>query len=988
MAGASDPLEDMLFNEVDEKAVSDLVGSLESQLGDRKAPVASYSDGKREGAPSAVSHFSGKVRDQVGSLEQPQQGHPKAGLNQEPGANEPLSGKTLTSSTSSVAAGAVITTGASLQTVGASPSSISPIQGPATLPTQSAAASFHRSAVLGPSPTPSPNVLPAAIRSASPGLQSLNGSTGAVKLANSPAVPPPAGAGTVISTVSAGSSAVIAPMASQPNFPVPQSTVAASPTIALQRHPSPVTGVSQNGVEPKGAPLVTQGAPSPSASTSQVINHNNPLMHNKMLVPSQAVSGSSVILGTTQPPATVQSPISQTQTSTAVIGVKPSVNGVGQPTVAVVRPPGAPVMATAIQQQRPGLVATTTRAAAPQPQPQLAVRPQQQTTIQLPPGFTIPPGMVLVRTETGQLVMVPQQVLAQAQAKTQQGQATVANISPRPVTPTAGAAIRVSTAAAPGATQTVRLASPGQTRMIQSPSPATTVQAITVAPGATVATVKMTAPQKGQTVITAGGQAMAKPVNAPATMTNTTPVTPARVTVVSQEMQENVKKCKNFLATLIKLASHNSPSPETSKNVKALVQDLLDAKIEPEEFTTRLQAELKSSPQPYLIPFLKKSLPALRQSLLSSQQSLMPAPGTSTPVMVAPAAINTTTTTIRPRMPISPATSTVRLNTPLANTSTLGVGRTGVQTVQTRTPMVISQTLRPQGALVRGPMTIAGKSTHVTLAAQANQRKLSDPGGGTFRDDDDINDVASMAGVNLNEENARILATSSELVGTKIRSCKDEAFLPPGLLHRRIVDTAKKLGVTEVPLEVVNYISHATQSRLRSLLEKVSAIAQHRIDGGKDEEQYDQTSDVRSQLRFFEQLERMEKQRKDEQEREILMKAAKSRARQEDPEQARLKQKAKEMQQQELAQIRQRDANLTALAAIGPRRKRKLDAMGAASAGTEVASGSGAGSSAASSSRQQLRQRITRVNLRDFIFCLEQERSSARSLLLYKALLK
>lgn len=40
-------------------------------------------------------------------------------------------------------------------------------------------------------------------------------------------------------------------------------------------------------------------------------------------------------------------------------------------------------------------------------------------------------------------------------------------------------------------------------------------------------------------------------------------------------MQENVKKCKNFLATLIKLASHNSPSPETSKNVKALVQDLL-----------------------------------------------------------------------------------------------------------------------------------------------------------------------------------------------------------------------------------------------------------------------------------------------------------------------------------------------------------------------------------------------------------------------------
>ncbi|GLD72256.1 transcription initiation factor TFIID subunit 4-like isoform X2, partial [Lates japonicus] len=712
MAGASDPLEDMLFTEVDEKAVSDLVGSLESQLGDRKTPAASYSDGKREAAPAAAGQFSGKVRDQVGSVE-PQQGHPKAGLTQEPGANEPLSGQTLSSSTSSVAAGAVITAGAGLQTVGAAPPTASPGPGPVTLPTQPAAASFHRAAVLGPSAAPSSSIAPAAepIGTGSPGLQSLNGNGGAVKLVNSPAVPPPAGASTVISTVSAGGSAIIASMASQPNFPVPQSSVA-SPAVALQRHPSPVASVAQNGVDPKGGQLVTQGAPSPSASTSQVMNHSNPLMHTKML-----------------------SPISQTQTGTstatvtlAPAGVKPAMNGVGQPAVAVVRPPGAPVVATSIQQQRPGLVASPTRAAAPQLP--LAVRPQQQTTIQLPPGFTMPPGMVLVRTETGQLVMVPQQVLAQAQAKTQQAQ-TVTNIAQRPATPTAGAAIRVSTATTvPGTPQTVRLASPAPTRMVQSPS--STVQAITVAPG---------------------GAAVTTP--AP------TATPPARVTVVSQEMQENVKKCKNFLATLIKLASHNSPSPDTSKNVKALVQDLLDAKIEPEEFTTRLQAELKSSPQPYLIPFLKKSLPALRQSLLSSQQ---------------------------PRLPISPAGSTVRLNAPLTNTTALAVGRPGVQTVQTRTPIVIGQTLRPQGTLIRGPTTIIGKSV-VNLTAQANQKKLSDPGGGTFRDDDDINDVASMAGVNLNEENARILATSSELVGTKIRSCKDESFLPTGLLHRRILDT-------------------------------------------------------------------------------------------------------------------------------------------------------------------------------------------------------
>ncbi|CAB1322817.1 unnamed protein product, partial [Coregonus sp. 'balchen'] len=963
MAGASDPLEDMLFNEVDEKAVSDLVGSLESQLVSQKTSPATYSNIKREGSTGAVSQFSGKLRDQVGSLEPPQQGHPKAVLNAEPIANQAISNKIITTSTSSITTGGVLHAGTNLQTYGAASQTISTAP-PGSVTLSAQPTSFNRGTVLGPAGTsvvtaPNPNITTTTtIRTASPGLQSFNGSTVAVKLVNSPAASEVgSGSSTVISTVSAGNSNIIVSMTSQPpslpNFPGPQqSAVATTPTIALQRQPNLMAIASQNGViDPKVSAVVTQGAGSLGATTTQVMNHSNTLMHTKMVAPNQPVSaGQSIILGGSPSPVVVNSPISQAQSvgsPTLTAGVKPTVNGVGQPTVTIVRPPGAPVMATSVQQQRPGLLASTTRTAAPQ----LAIRPPQKTTIQLPPGFTIPPGMVLVRTDTGQLVMVPQQVLAQAQAKTQQGQAAVSNISPQPGTPTAGAT-RVSTPSqAPGTPQAVRLASPFQARMAQSPSPSSPAiqKAITMAPaGASVTmapagasvSVKMTTPQKAQSVIT-GGQAMVKPGAVRPTITLNTPAASASASPttgtapVSQEMQENVKKCKNFLSTLIKLASHNSPSPDTSKNVKTLVQDLLDAKIEPEEFTTSLQAELKSSPQPYLIPFLKKSLPALRLSLLNNQQSLLAS--TSASALAIPS-----TTTIRARLP---ATGIVR--TP---TTALGVRRAGVQGVQTRMPMVISQTIRPQGVVTRGPAIIPGRS----------------PVG---IDDDDINDVASMAGVNLNEENARIMATNSELVGTKIRS-------------------SKRFGVTEVPAETVNYISHATQARLRSMLEKVSTIAQHRTDGGKDEEWYEPSTDVRAQLRFFEQLDRMEKQRKDEQEREVLLKAAKSRARQEDPEQARLKAKAKEMQQAEQAQIRQREANLTALAAIGPRKKRKMDSPGSSTSGTEVASGSGDGSSTAVSSRQQLRQRITRVNLRDFIFCLEQERATSRSLLLYKALLK
>ncbi len=55
-----------------------------------------------------------------------------------------------------------------------------------------------------------------------------------------------------------------------------------------------------------------------------------------------------------------------------------------------------------------------------------------------------------------------------------------------------------------------------------------------------------------------------------------------------------------------------------------------------------------------------------------------------------------------------------------------------------------------------------------------------------FRDDDDINDVATMGGVNLNEESRNIMATNSELMTGQMRSCKDQYFLQSQALTARI----------------------------------------------------------------------------------------------------------------------------------------------------------------------------------------------------------
>merc|ERR1719397_254573 len=72
-------------------------------------------------------------------------------------------------------------------------------------------------------------------------------------------------------------------------------------------------------------------------------------------------------------------------------------------------------------------------------------------------------------------------------------------------------------------------------------------------------------------------------------------------------------KCKNFLATLLRLVK---AQPEgVARNVRGLIKGLIDGHVEPELFTTKLQKELNSSPQPCLAPFLKKSLPYLQQSL-------------------------------------------------------------------------------------------------------------------------------------------------------------------------------------------------------------------------------------------------------------------------------------------------------------------------------------------------------------------------------------
>lgn len=178
--------------------------------------------------------------------------------------------------------------------------------------------------------------------------------------------------------------------------------------------------------------------------------------------------------------------------------------------------------------------------------------------------------------------------------------------------------------------------------------------------------------------------------------------------------------------------------------------------------------------------------------------------------------------------------------------------------------------------------------------------------------DDDINDVAAMGGVNLAEESQRILG-STELIGTQIRSCKDEIFLHLPALQAKIRQAMLRHGLEEPGHDVAVLISHAAQERLKNIVEKLAVIAEHRIDIIKVsvvgnvracvlflstgfvrtqvDPRYEVTKDVRGQIKFLEELDKAEQKRHEEQEREMLMRAAKSRSKNEDAEHMKLKAK-------------------------------------------------------------------------------------------------
>ncbi|XP_064076431.1 transcription initiation factor TFIID subunit 4 isoform X3 [Vanessa tameamea] len=524
---------------------------------------------------------------------------------------------------------------------------------------------------------------------------------------------------------------------------------------------------------------------------------------------------------------------------------------------------------------------------------------------------------------------------------------------------------------------------------------------------------------------------VATPVQLPTVTTIPTPSPqPQQPTVTTQKPLDNTKeKCRNFLANLLDLSSKEPKSVE--RNVRNLIQELIDAQVEPEEFCDRLERLLNASPQPCLIGFLKKSLPLLRQSLVikelvieginppsphvafstlsgpapqpvlaSSNIPMLDDEGSSSPILTpllppvmpmippqppSPIPVNITVQSVAQQKPPPKAGSTIAVLQNIPVHTKLNVTKVG-KTMPVNSKSGFTRSTSSSSAL--STVLTAGKSLLKDKEKKATMQFTQPFVDDKMAGDDDINDVAAMGGVNLAEETQRILG-STEMIGTQIRSCKDEYLVPLSLMQSRLKAVAAKHGLEEPSPEVAAICCHAVHERLKNLIEKLAVIAQHRIDmiTKQSDLRYETTQDVKGQLKFLEELDRVDKKRREDSEREMLLRAAKSRSKNEDPEQAKLKAKAKEMQRAELEELRQREANLTALQAIGPRKKPRLDGPGGSGDSALGASSHGSGG-ISGRSQLALRTRLKRINLRDMIFLLEQQNETSRSQMLYRSYLK
>nr|CAH8872364.1 unnamed protein product [Trichobilharzia regenti] len=135
---------------------------------------------------------------------------------------------------------------------------------------------------------------------------------------------------------------------------------------------------------------------------------------------------------------------------------------------------------------------------------------------------------------------------------------------------------------------------------------------------------------------------------------------------------------------------------------------------------------------------------------------------------------------------------------------------------------------------------------------------------------------------------------------------RDTPFFPP----ERVREVLEAHGIKSLTEEAVICLAHGLQIFIKG-----------------EDSRLAPTDHTREQLRFLQKLDEHDRIRQSELEKDLILKAAKSRSKNEDPHQMQMREMARRIASEDYEREKQHQANLTALHAIGPQRKRRLDTL-------------------------------------------------------------
>ncbi|OUC44396.1 transcription initiation factor TFIID component TAF4 family protein [Trichinella nativa] len=344
-----------------------------------------------------------------------------------------------------------------------------------------------------------------------------------------------------------------------------------------------------------------------------------------------------------------------------------------------------------------------------------------------------------------------------------------------------------------------------------------------------------------------GSQNQSAPAPTPAG--NSTPIS----------LDQGEKKCMSFLKTLIRLAKDKG-NPSVINEVNRLVRDLLsvlpsvqrefsagnlvieglnDTEIHPTNASNCAHPSPKTSPNFFSTPSRTVSISTSQPTQQHQQQHLV-CPAVSTNSGTASANIS------GPYIVATPVN--VR---PMAGN--MGLHQGGVQVHQqypsvahqlsSCQPTSVEMPFRPaplptQPSFVSEIINTQDKSTAVATAVNSRtspaingSSSIALSSQSLLEPEDDINDVAAMGGVNLAEESQKILASTADLFSTEMQSCGPEpTFLDLSSLQERMQASCSGVNVESFQPDCCQLLSIACETRLRGLLEKMCAAAEHRTE--------------------------------------------------------------------------------------------------------------------------------------------------------------